>query len=363
MSSSLIVLKIIAPAVAKWLLELLEVESKLTNAVFEQAIDVASEQVLSAPDAQATLSQKIEQIAKRLAAEMRPLFEHEARHLEPGSRNAILLGVAETLVKAGLTSEALADINFDVRTLKQKLLKANPGAVRFFSSNEEALYQQAIEVVSQSLIEAAPQVEGFALSTATVTLQRLQDIADLLTAEREQAMQAADEYATRYRSIVEAELDRLEVFGLPRMDRLTSRQSLSMAYINLSVSGASDADEDEKSPLTLMEDEQLGRERGRKLRRIDEVVCDCRRLVIRGEAGAGKSTLLQWLAVQAASQSLPGKLQDWNYKIPFFIRLRSLVGKEFPTPETFPALIARNFAATMPAKWAHDISCVDKQWS
>jgi Leucine-rich repeat (LRR) protein len=350
--TTLTTLKIFGPAIAKRLLDSLEIDSKLMNTLLEQAIDTAADELLSSSEARKTLSQKSEQIAKQLERDMRPLFEHEARNLEAGSQKAILLGVAETLFKARLTSEGLAQINFDVKRLKQHLLNANPEAVRFFSRDEVVLYQQAVAMVSQSLIEAAPQVEGFVLSTAATTLQRLEEIANQLKAEREQSIQAADEFATQYRRIVQNKLDCLEVFGLPRMDHLTSRQSLSTAYITLSVSGGAH-DEDERSPLTLMGDEQLEPQSRVRSRHIDEVVCDCRRLIIRGGAGAGKSTLLQWLAVRAATQSFPDKLQHWNYKIPFFIRLRSLVNGKFPTPEIFPALIARNFAATMPSNWVH----------
>lgn len=351
MSLSLIALKIVGPPVAKRLLESFAIDSKLTNSVLEQAIDTATDEWLSLPEAKESLSQKIDQIAQQLETDIRPLFEHEARNLEPGSKTAILIGVAETLIKARLTSDALAQVNFDVEKLKQHLLNANPEAVRFFSRNEAALYQQAIGTVSQSLIAAAPQVEGFALSTAATTLQRLEEIANQLRAEREQSIQAADEFAERYRRIVQDELDHLEVFGLPRMDRLTSRQSLSMAYITLSVRGAEE--DDEKLPLMLMGDERSHSGTKRQLRHVDEVICDCRRLVIRGGAGAGKSTLLQWLAVRAATQTFPEKLQHWNYKIPFFIRLRDLGDSKFPPPERFPALIARNFAATMPQNWVH----------
>jgi NACHT domain len=350
MSFSLTTLKIFGPAIAKRLIESFEIDSKLTNTVLEQAIDTATDELLSSSEARETLLQKSEQIAKQLEKDMQPLFEHEARNLEAGSQRAILLGAAETLIKARLTSDGLAQINFDVKRLKQHLLNANPEAVRFFSRDEVALYQQTIAMVSQSLIEAAPQVEGFVLSTAATTLQRLEEIANQLKVEREQSIQAADEFAAQYRRIVQDELDCLEVFGLPRMDRLTSRQSLSMAYISLSVSGG---EHDEESPLTLMGDERLEPQSRRRSRHIDEVICNCRRIVIRGGAGAGKSTLLQWLAVRAATQSFPDKLQQWKYKIPFFIRLRSLVTGKFPTPEIFPALIARNFAATMPPNWVH----------
>ncbi len=353
MSLTLTALKVFGPSLAKRLLDSFEIDSKLTNAVLEQIIDVGSDKLLSSDETKQVLSQRIDQIAKQLEADMRPLFEHEARNLELGSRDAILLGVAETLIKSRLTSDALAEMNFDAASLKKKLMSANPEAVRFFSPNEKALYQQAITIVSHQFIEAAPLVEGFALSTAAATLQRLEEIGKLLKIQREQAIQAADEYAIKYLRIVQDELDCMEIFGQKRMDRLTSRQSLSMAYITLSVSGSREVDEEEESPLTLMAEERSGKTSERRTRRIDEIACDCRRLVIRGGAGAGKSTLLQWMAMRAASQSFTEKLQFWNYKIPFFIRLRSLVDQKFPTPEEFPALIARNFAATMPPDWVH----------
>ncbi|NEP14492.1 MAG: NACHT domain-containing protein [Symploca sp. SIO2C1] len=362
MSFSLTVQKIIVTSIAKSLLNLLDIDSEPTNITFQQAIDFfTSDELLSSSGARETLFHKIEQIAKQIEKATEPLFEHEARNLEPGSKNSILYGVAETLVKVSLTPDILANIDLDGEKLKQHLLKANPEATKWFSSDEKALYQQVVAVVSQGLIQAAPQLEGFTLSITATTLQRtttiikrLEEIANQLKDLREQSIQAADEFALRYRHIVQDKLDRLELFGLPRMDRLTSRQNLSMAYITLSVSGAGDRSEDRaKSRLTLMGDEQWEREWGRRSRPIDEVICKCRRLVIRGAAGAGKSTLLQWLAVRAASQSFPPALHHWNYKIPFFIRLRSLVGEQFPTPEQFPALIARNFAATMPSDWVH----------
>jgi Leucine-rich repeat (LRR) protein len=352
MSLSLLALKIIGPPVAKRLLELFNISSSLTNAVLEQAIDVGADEVLGSPEARKTLSQQIDQVAKKLAADLQPLFGYEARNIEHNSRDAILLGVAETIIKARLSSDTLAELNFDVARLKQYLLQANSNVTRLFSQGETAVYHQAIEVVSQRLIEAAPKVEGFELSSTSVTLQRLSEIVRYIEDQREQATRAADNFAVRYRGIVQNELDRLEVFGLQRMDRLTSRQSLSTAYITLSVSGP--RDEGEKTALTLMGDERSERDAGRRSRQIDEVLCECRRLVIRGGAGAGKSTLLQWLAVRAAKQDFQGKLQHWNYKIPFFIRLRNLVDKAFPTPEQFPALTAPNCAALMPSPdWVH----------
>ena len=79
---------------------------------------------MSSSESQKTLSKKLEQIAKQIATDIKPLFEHEAKNLEAGSQTAILLGVAETLIKARLTSDVLAEINFDKEKLEQHLLNS-----------------------------------------------------------------------------------------------------------------------------------------------------------------------------------------------------------------------------------------------
>jgi len=190
MSLSLIALKLVAPPIAKRLLELFQIDSNLMDLVLEQAIDTATDEIMSSLEAKEDLAKKINQIAKQLETEMRPLFEQEATCLESGSQNAILLGVAETLVRARLTSDTLARINFDVETLKCHLLNTDRKAVQLFSQNEVALYQQAIAIVSQGLIDAAPQMEGFTLSIAATTLRRLEEIDSqlkLLLSEKKQS--------------------------------------------------------------------------------------------------------------------------------------------------------------------------------
>ena len=59
-------------------------------------------------------------------------------------------------------------------------------------------------------------------------------------------------------------------------------------------------------------------------------------------------------AVRPVCNCFEGKLAVWITKFPFFIRLRSLVGKGFPPPEEFPALIAKNLAVRMPDGWVHE---------
>ncbi len=364
MSLSLMALKIFAPAIAKTLLEAFGIPTKLLNAVLEEVIDNTSEGIVSSVEAKKALSKNIDQIAKQLASDIKPLFEHEARSLQGETKNAIVISVAETLIKARLSSDTLAEINFDEERLKDYLLKVYPEVLIGFSDSEKSLYQQVVGLASHRLIASAAQMEGFALSAAAMTLQRLDEVLKQLAIARELANQAADEFAKNYRRKVQEKLDKLEVFGLDKIDSLSRQQSLSMAYINLSANCPHDEDEDEKSPLMLMEDDRLEHELGNRSRRVDEAIYNCRRLVIRGSAGAGKSTLLQWIAVRAATQTFPENLHHWNCKIPFFIRLRDLVDEkvsvsgevaklEFPTPEEFTKFIAKNFADQMPKNWVH----------
>ncbi|NEQ54350.1 MAG: NACHT domain-containing protein, partial [Leptolyngbya sp. SIO3F4] len=358
MSTSLMVLKAVGPALAQGLLNAFDVKSKLANAIESKTMATVARDFLKSAAGQNALGQ-VEIIAQQMANDIRPLFAGQDRQVSIASRDSILFGLAQTLIKAGLTQTGLAEMNFDVDALEQHLLKTNPDVDCDFSTAEQAIYRQTVRMASERLIETAPSVEGYERAKATEVLQRLEAISRQLGVERDLAIQSADEFVERYRSIVQNKLDRLEVFGLPRMDRLTSQQSLSMAYITLSASGvvsdkgSGNATAALKSGYQESEADWEGKDTRRILSQVDEAMCDCDRLVIRGSAGAGKSTLMQWLAVRAASMSFEGNLAAWNTKIPFFIRLRNLVRKEFPAPEQFPVLIAKNIAAQMPDDWVH----------
>ncbi len=224
MSLSLAALKIFAPAIAKTLLESFGIETKLLNAVLEEVIDTTSESVLSSQESKKALSRSIDQIAKHLANDIKPLFEHEARNLPGETQNAIMISVAETLIKARLSADTLAEINFDEERLKDYLLTVYPEVLIGFSDSEKSLYQQVVGLASHRLIASAAQMEGFALSAAAMTLQRLDEVLKQLAIARELANQAADEYAKNYRRKVQEKLDKLEVFGLKEIDSLSRQQ-------------------------------------------------------------------------------------------------------------------------------------------
>ncbi len=352
-------LVILGPAIAKTIFGSWLNDSPLANAIASEIIDKLRDTIANPSDRHNT-QREIERIGRQIAEQMRPIFDREASHLDSGSRTAIQLAIADTLRRANVTNELLISQDLDAGWLKQHLRKVYPEARRDFGQAEAALYDRMLTEVSNNIILAAPQLEDFSRSFATETLQRLTRIEAADKRRQDESQHEVDEFERQYRRTIARELDQMEVFGMPRMDRLTSRQSLSMAYITLSVqqnkSDSQNPDADLLSSLTreiaacTQPDGELTRLSSRP---VDETIASRQRLIVRGDAGAGKSTLLQWLAVRAAKQDFTDALAHCNGKIPFFIRLRTLVDKGFPAPEEFPKLIVPNHTDTMPKGWVN----------
>jgi Leucine-rich repeat (LRR) protein len=357
-------LVILGPAIAKtiwgsWLNDL-----PLANAIGSEIVDKLRDTIAN-PDEQKKTLREIERIGKQIAEQMRPIFDREAFHLDSGSRNAIQLAIADTLRWANVTNELLMSQDLDAGGLKQHLRNANPEASRDFGWAETALYDRMLAEVSANIIEAAPQLEDFERSFATETLQRLTRIETADKRRQDESQHEVDEFEQQYRRTIARELDQMEVFGMSRMDSLTSRQSLSMAYITLSVQQTQNDPQNPDADLLNSLTREItactqpdGESTHLTSRSVDKTIATRQRLIIRGDAGAGKSTLLQWLAVRAAKQDFTDTLSHCNGKIPFFIRLRTLVDQGFPTPNDFPKLTAPNHADTMPKGWVN--RCLNK---
>jgi Leucine-rich repeat (LRR) protein len=344
------VVKVVGPALAKALVDSLGIGDKLTNKLLEQAIDVTTD-ALPEGEKQKALEQQIQNLARRLQEEMQPIFEHEARHLDEGSREAIFLAVAETLLKGSISIEGLMNVALDAERLAKQLLKAHPRATVGFSENEKSLYRQAIAFASASLIETVPQLEGFQLSVTQVMLRQTEELVSLVRSQKELALQQGDQFLARYRQVIAQELDKPDKFGVPLLKNLLSQQRLCEAYVQLSVRETVEESENE---LELGRRWAFSHRRGwekRSQNNIEKVLSTRCRLVIRGGAGAGKTSLLHWLAVRAARQNFEAPLQHWNSLVPFFIRLRNWVDKEFPAVKDFVQPIAKNIADEMPAGW------------
>ncbi|RPH73521.1 NACHT domain-containing protein, partial [bacterium] len=145
------------------------------------------------------------------------------------------------------------------------------------------------------------------------------------------------EFETDYRRIVMRQLDKLELFGA-KVSTISREQSLSVAYVSLSISLANKGTSIKDIRVTANEILALGKPRW----------------FIRGDAGSGKTTLLQWLAVNSAAQRFPAELSFFNDKIPFFIPLRFFTNHELPSPKNFIRPVASVIADEMPEGWVNE---------
>lgn len=357
-------LSILCPAIAKIILSSWMEDASLEKAIGEEIVDKFKDFIFNSNDQQ-KMQGSIEKIAKQITAQMYPIFNLEAASLKQESRTAIQLEIAETMRRSEVTSELLMNCSLDVKCLMVNFRNAYPEACKHFNRNETALYERMLEEVSRGIIEVAPKLENFTLAATTETLQRLEEIIKNFETSKEQSQREKTEFERRYREVIIRELDRMEMFGVPQMNKIAAQQSLSKAYVTLSAIRHGREEQNKEAEIIsrgLTEEIAVPGQQQDQLSilhtsPVDETLATCRRIVIRGEAGAGKSTLLQWLAVRAGKQDFPPTLASWNRLIPFFIRLRSLVNKGFPTPEEFPKLIARNIADTMPKGWVHQ--CLD----
>ncbi|MFJ5124205.1 NACHT domain-containing protein [Streptomyces sp. NPDC088555] len=126
-------------------------------------------------------------------------------------------------------------------------------------------------------------------------------------------------YEEEYAAALGAAYRRTKIFGLDELGRRGSEWDLDTAYLSLEAQQASG--HARPSPM-----------------RIDTLLPDRPRVLLRGDAGAGKTTLLWWLAAHAAAGTLGPELDPLNGLVPFLVPLRTLraQGGTFPAPAQLP---------------------------
>ncbi|WP_419723946.1 NACHT domain-containing protein [Streptomyces pratensis] len=128
-------------------------------------------------------------------------------------------------------------------------------------------------------------------------------------------------YETEYAQALEVAYRRTKIFGLDELSRHDAEWDLDTAYLSLEARAQTPAARSAESAPPLP-------------RRIDALLSDRPRVLLRGEAGAGKTTLLWWLAAHASARTLSGDLAPLNGLVPFVVPLRTLRarGGAFPGP-------------------------------
>lgn len=150
-------------------------------------------------------------------------------------------------------------------------------------------------------------------------------------------------YEPDYADAVSARYRKTEIFGLEELGRNESTWDLETAYLTLEAETSAPAKQRLPGP-------------GPGPQRVNDLLADRPRILLRGEAGAGKTTLVWWLAAHAGAGTLGPELADLNHLVPFVVPLRSIraQGRPFPKPAELP-LAAELQVDDPPEGWARRV--------
>ncbi|MDH6111208.1 tetratricopeptide (TPR) repeat protein [Kitasatospora sp. MAP12-15] len=152
------------------------------------------------------------------------------------------------------------------------------------------------------------------------------------------------EFEEHYARSIRKEHGRLKIFGLPQ----SQPWALETAYLSLEAVPAVEPESGDREP-------SLARPAQRQ--RVERMLKGRHRVLLRGQAGSGKTTLLQWLAVTAVGGGFAGELADFNYRVPFVLRLRTMfqLRNLRPRPADFLAIDRSRVADSQPHGWAERV--------
>ncbi|WP_097869368.1 serine protease [Streptomyces sp. rh34] len=128
-------------------------------------------------------------------------------------------------------------------------------------------------------------------------------------------------YEAEYARALGVAYRRTKIFGLDELSRHESEWDLDTAYLSLEALAQAPSAGATSPARSLPQ-------------RVEALLSDRPRVLLRGEAGAGKTTLLWWLAAHASARTLADALAPLNGLIPFVVPLRTLRarGGTFPSP-------------------------------
>ncbi|MFD3650852.1 NACHT domain-containing protein [Streptomyces cyaneofuscatus] len=135
-------------------------------------------------------------------------------------------------------------------------------------------------------------------------------------------------YEAEYARALGVAYRRTKIFGLDELSRHDSEWDLDTAYLSLEAQAQGwTRDRATRDLATPGQTAPLPQ-------RIDTLLTDRPRVLLRGDAGAGKTTLLWWLAAHGSARTLDDDLAPLNGLVPFVVPLRTLRarGAGFPGP-------------------------------
>ncbi|MFF5101194.1 NACHT domain-containing protein [Streptomyces sp. NPDC000134] len=155
-----------------------------------------------------------------------------------------------------------------------------------------------------------------------------------------------ERFEARYAEDLSSQYRKTEIFGIDELGRGEARWDLDTAYLSLEAEPAHEDDVHRSERLKPAASSH----------RIDTLLADRPRALLRGEAGAGKTTLVWWLAAHAANATLNENLAELNGLVPFVIPLREVHarGGKFPAvPELLSA--GRVLTDSAPSGWVRRV--------
>lgn len=286
---------------------------------------------------------------------------HEFRGIDPHERAAVQWLVHGALERASLTDTDLFAADLDPMFLERQIRRSSPGATRDLGEAATALYKRILAECCTDIIEIVSALPPFGPAAFTEILRRETKLIDMISelldrvpardvAERKAT--ADSDFAAGYRRHVVNRLDRLRLFGVTQS---TLRYPLTVAYISLNVTSAGRVSDISMQPDTLFGHLDGKTAVAESPVRIEQLLSQSTRLLIRGDAGSGKTTLLQWIAVRSASLNFDDPLSAWSTLVPFFIQLRNYVDRDLPQPAEFVKQIGGHVADDMPHGWVVEL--------
>ena len=273
------------------------------------------------------------------------LNQFEQRELDlfiEGEFNAALSAVVDSLANTSFTPQELMDIRLEPFKIELTIRHANRDATRDLSDTGRQLYQQSLKDCCQLLIGFSARMPEFNVAAVRSILTGQDNIAEkieilsreissIMSSERGADDQNMADFTSRVKFFLSQQLSRIEQFGVSKDGEASQDYDLSTAFVELDALVL-----DSTGAATRAE--------------ITSALATAKRFFIRGEAGTGKTTVLQWIAQMSAGCRLTEVLDEYNSKIPVFIRLRSVDIGELKSSSLLD-FIAPVLTASQPPGW------------
>lgn len=274
--------------------------------------------------------------------ELTAFEQQELDQFIEGEFNAALSALSDSLSKVSFTAQELIDIRLDPLKIEFRIRHSNRQGMQDLSEAGRQLYQQSLKDCCQLLIGFASKMPEFNIASIRSILSGQDNIAEkieilsreissIVSSERGAIDQNMADFTSRVKFFLSQQLSKIEQFGVSKEGEASQDYDLSTAFVELD---------------TLVLDKSGAQTRSE----ITAALAIAKRFFIRGEAGTGKTTVLQWIAQMSAACRLTEVLDDYNSKIPVFIRLRSVeIGKL--TSSSLLDFIAPALTASAPPGW------------